>query len=138
MRDETADITEELDLGDGDSIVRVVERALVVDPVLRDEQPWQGFIVVASFDESGSTIGIYKYDGGRTLPGAFSMHNPAFDDELVAPLRALTQDDADGPWRTWVTVYNAQTESFHHTYLRPPRRRRTRSTLPCWNRLLAG
>ena len=63
---------DDLDLGDASSILRVAEKALLVDPVLQQKRPWQGFITVASFDDSQSAVQIFKFDGILTLPGAKS------------------------------------------------------------------
>lgn len=50
---------DDLDLGDASTILRVVEKALLVDPVLQEKRPWQGFITVASFDGSQSAVQIF-------------------------------------------------------------------------------
>lgn len=113
-------IARDLDLTKPDSIVHTIEQSLLADPVLQhEERPWQAFIIVASFSEVESAVANYKYDGILTLPSAMSFDNPAFDDELIDPLRELTKDREKGPWRTWVLVYSDQTKSFNHTYLWP-------------------
>lgn len=100
-------------------ILRLVERALLLDPLLPTDDPGQGFVIVMSVEPAESARTVFFFDGILSLPGEMSRRNPAFAKELVESLREVTRDESGERWRTWIVVYNGQTGEFTHTRLWP-------------------
>lgn len=113
----TGDVHVPDEFTDPAQIIDIVERALLVDPLVPVDDPKKGFVNAISIEPYESARMVYFYDGIFTLFGKTSRKNPAFDKELMAPLRDLSRNEAGEPWRTWILVYNGQTREFHHTFL---------------------
>lgn len=112
MTDDPADI----DFADADSLRTAICAALLADPQLARDRPWQGFALIWGFDSGHQAREATVFDGTVDRPTSFSARNPAFRRELSEQYRSLTADPTRGPWTTWVIVYNAQTDAFSHHF----------------------
>lgn len=109
----------DIDFSDPDSVRAAICAALRVDPQVARDQPWQGFALIWGFSTGHRAQEATVFDGSVDRPTSFSARNPAFRPELSEHFRTLTADPSTGPWRTWVIVYNAQTDTFTHRFLWP-------------------
>lgn len=109
----------DLDFDNPDEVLRMIEQGVKIDPELADSGPWQGFVLIQSFDDGNSVHEIHRFDGILAAPAGFSMWNPVLDDDLLCHFREITAHPVRGPWRTWLMVYNRQTDTFDNTFLWP-------------------
>ena len=109
----------EVDYDSVDSILDVIGRCLRVDRKLNQRKPWDGFVVVAGYEEGHVARQAWQFIGDETRITTVSGVNPAFNRALIARLRELTADPERGKWQTWIARYDLASDTFDHTFLWP-------------------